>query len=318
MIKSTKGAVPTAAAMSQSVLVQPFQSFQPQDILDSSQITAGFTRDQNLQLFEHTKRIAELNEETARMNNERVRMENEKVKIELEQARLKIGKIRNGVGKAAGNFKEDKEDDEGGISLEIKPITTRFPRLQQEQIVNILRNKFKPINLCRLYRGMSFFHEEEEGVYVVNGVLTMKKVGGTYKDYGTSFYDAWSEAFFFYSTIMVFLFGKTSPDLVLALGEFRTKIHELSRVYEWQGAVLPLAIDAHTEILAAQPTEATSWIIRDKLQELYCTPLTVLNVKRSVGGDMGGRSTSRKRSRSPRQTPAQNKKQAGSRLREFH
>ena len=107
--------------MSQPAPAQPSQSFQPQDVLDSSQTIKGFTQDQILQFLEHTKRIAELEEmtrllnERARLINEIARLENEKVKLEREQARLELEMTPNDVGKAAGNFKEGTEDDPGGI-----------------------------------------------------------------------------------------------------------------------------------------------------------------------------------------------------------
>lgn len=234
---------------------------------------------------EKARRLARMEEERAQLANDKARMENEKARIELEKARLKLENLKSGGSKAAGNVEGGVLDDDEG---------ERFPGLPQGQIVKLFGDKFKPINLYRLYRGRGFRQEEEEdGTHVVNGVLKMKKVGVTYKDYGTSFYDVWSEAFFLYSDILFALFGKTSPDVFSALGKFRTKIHELSQVYERQAAVLPLAMDAHTDILATQPTEAASCAIRQKLQEFHCTPLKVLGNRRS------DRSAPRRRSRSP-------------------
>lgn len=231
------------------------------------------------------------------MESDKARMEMDKARVELEKAQLELENLRSGNSRVISNVGGgggDGNDDEGETPPEVRPIMARFPGLPQEQVVKIFNNKFKPMNLYQLYRGRGFRHEEdEEGAHVVNGVLKMKKVGVTYKDFDTSFYDVWSKAFFLYSDIMFSLFGKTSPDLFSALGIFRSKIHELAQVYEWQAAVLPLTIDAHTDILITQPTEANSWTIRQELQEFYCTPLKVLSVRRS------DKSTPRRRSRSP-------------------
>lgn len=55
-----------------------------------------------------------------------------------------------------------------------------------------------------------------------------------------------------YMTILVSVFGKEAPDLHAALAEFYSSIHELSTIYKWQEAVLPMAIEAHTFIVAQQ------------------------------------------------------------------
>lgn len=38
------------------------------------------------------------------------------------------------------------------------------------------------------------------------------RTSGSYKDFGKSFMDIWSEAFLNYSTIFISLFGKEAPD----------------------------------------------------------------------------------------------------------
>lgn len=82
----------------------------------------------------------------------------------------------------------------------------------------------------------------------------MRKVTGSYKDYGKN-NTLWSEAFLNYASIVVSLFGTTSPTLHLALANFHRDIIGLSTVYKWQPRVLPLALDLHTHIVKGHPTD---------------------------------------------------------------
>lgn len=59
-----------------------------------------------------------------------------------------------------------------------------------------------------------------------------EKILGTYKHFGESFHEVWSEAFHHYSTVLVSLFGKEALDLHAALSEFYSNIHESSTVYK--------------------------------------------------------------------------------------
>ena len=64
-------------------------------------------------------------------------------------------------------------------------------------------------------------------------MLKLRKTSGTYKHFGKSFHEVWSEALQNYNTILVSLFGKETPDLHTALVEFYSNIYKLSTVYEW-------------------------------------------------------------------------------------
>lgn len=70
-----------------------------------------------------------------------------------------------------------------------------------------------------------------------------------YKDFGKSFYKAWLEAFYNYTIVLMLLFGKEVPHLHITLAEFYRSIYKLSIVYEWQEAVLLIAIKAHIYIV---------------------------------------------------------------------
>ncbi len=192
----------------------------------------------------------------------------------------------------------DEEDDiTGEVHTEVKSITLRFAGLPKEEIVRIFQNKFKPINLycLRHIHGLQFdsLHDQDR-IGIEDGMFKLRKTSGTYKDFGKSFYEVWTDAFHNYTTILVSLFGREVPDLHSALAEFYINIYELSTVFEWQEAVLPMAIEAHTFIVAQQPTDPSKWVIPEKFQGRFCT------VRRMIGmGSIMGAGAKRKRSRSP-------------------
>lgn len=124
-------------------------------------------------------------------------------------------------------------------------------------------------------------------------MLRLGKTSGTYKDFGESFFEVWANAFHNYTTVLVSLFGKEAPDLHAALQNFYSSIYELSTVYEWQEAVLPMAMEAHTYIIAQQPKDPAKWVIPEKFQGRFCTPRTMIGMGAATGANK------RKRSRSP-------------------
>ncbi len=153
----------------------------------------------------------------------------------------------------------DEEDDiTGEVATEVISITFRFAGLLKEEIVRIFQNKFMPINLYRLrhMRGLQLdsLHDQDR-IGIEDGIFKLRKTLGTYKDFDKSFYKVWADAFHNYITILVSFFGREVPDLHSALVEFYTNIFELSTVYEWQEAVLRIAIEAHTFIVAQKPTD---------------------------------------------------------------
>ncbi len=176
-------------------------------------------------------------------------------------------------------------------------ITFWFAGLLEKEIVRISRDKFKLINLYRLpqMRGLRFdsLHDQDR-IGIEDGMLKLRKTSETYKDFGKSFYEVWADVFHNYTTILVSLFGREVPDLHSALAEFYTNIYKLSKVYEWQEAVLLMAIEAHTFIVAQQPTDPSKWVIPEKFQGRFCTARTMIG----MGSIMGG-GAKKKRSRSP-------------------
>lgn len=108
------------------------------------------------------------------------------------------------------------KDLQGEVPPKVSDLSFQFVELPQEEIVKIFRNKFKRINLYQLrhIRGLIFeAYQDEEKIEFKDGMLKLQKTSKIYKDYGSSFYEVWSEAFINYTSIMVSLFGAIAPCL---------------------------------------------------------------------------------------------------------
>ena len=91
-----------------------------------------------------------------------------------------------------------------------------------------------------------------------------------------------------------------SPDLHAATSQFYQKISELSRVYHWECAVLPLTMDIHTHITTIQPSDPVAWTIPEFFIARFCnSDTTISNV---VPLSTLGISTSSKRKRDASET----------------
>ncbi len=152
----------------------------------------------------------------------------------------------------------EEDDITSEVPTKVMSITLGFSGLPQEEILRIFQNKFKQINLYRLchIRGLLLdsLHDQDR-IGIEDGMLKLRKTSGTYKNFGKSFYEVCADAFHNYTTILVSLFGREVLDLHSTLSEFYTNIYELSIVYDWRETVLPMAIEAHTFIVAQQTTD---------------------------------------------------------------
>ena len=107
--------------------------------------------------------------------------------------------------------------------------------------------------------------------------MKLKQVTGTLRDFGST-WDIWSESFINYCLIMVDFFGTTFPTLHRVLLLYYNKVRRLSKIYEWQTAILPLAIDYHTEIPTGNHTDVDAWALHQDWINQYCSPNHILSV----------------------------------------
>lgn len=190
------------------------------------------------------------------------------------------------------------EDDDiiGEVPPEVANISLCFAGPPQEEIVRIFHNTFKAMNLYRLrhMRGLRYeAFQDQERIGIEDRMLRLRKTSGTYIDFGKSFHEVWSEAFINYTAMLVSLFGKKAPSLYPVLTQFYGNILQFSKVYKWQEALLPMAIEVHMHIIAQQPSDTQKWVIPAEFQGRFCTPMTMIGMETLLGIDK------RKRSRSP-------------------
>lgn len=82
----------------------------------------------------------------------------------------------------------------------------------------------------RHMRGLRYeAFQDQERIGIEDRMLRLRKTSGTYKDFGKSFHEVWSEAFINYTAILVSLFGKKAPSLYTVLTQFYGNILQLSK-----------------------------------------------------------------------------------------
>lgn len=209
----------------------------------SNIMQSGLTAEQNARLFE---------------------IASEKAKFERTQARL-VEAARQAASGAA-------EDE---IPKEVRSLADQLMGLPQREIEKIFRNKFQPMNLheLRFIKGREDMYRYE--IVFENRVLKVRREAGSFKNYGIDS-EIWSEAFLNYAAILVAFFGVSNPKLHFALYSFHREVIDLSKIYQWQGGVLPMALDFHTHIVQGDPADPSRWEIPARWQARYCNPLTVL------------------------------------------
>lgn len=203
-----------------------------------------------------------------------------RVQLLREESQARIQTMMTPGNGAQQHGKGDKDDPNSvEIPAEVKTLSVRFAGLPQEEVVQIFNGKFKPVNLFKLryMKGQSYeAYYGQDHIQIDNSKLRIKKSQGFYKNFGKSVHEVWAEAFINYQTIIVSFFGKTVPDLHAATNSFYQKILELSRVYDWERAVLPLAIDVHTNIVSVSASDPKAWVIPDPFQARFCNVSTAL------------------------------------------
>lgn len=196
---------------------------------------------------------------------------------ENEESRAKIAAIQSAaVTAAAPRNRVDEEEPVGEISPAALLVASRYPGLPKAEIARIFANKFRPENLYKLrhLKGRED-KDRDENITIENGLMKLKRVTGTLRDFGST-WDIWSESFINYCMIMVDFFGTAFPTLHRVLLLYYTKVRKLSKIYEWQTAILPLAIDYHTEITTGNHTDVDAWTLPQDWIDQYCSPNHIL------------------------------------------
>ena len=169
-----------------------------------------------------------------------------------------------------------REDEEVSID-EISPIILSvagcYPSLLKAEIARIYENRFNPENLYKFCHLKG--HEDkdrDENITFEYSQMIIKKVTSTLRDFGNTI-DIWLDGFLNYSMVMVNFFGIAFPSLFRALLTYHSKICHLSRIYDWQHTVLPLAIDYHSKITTGTHTKVEAWVLPQHWVDQYCSLL---------------------------------------------
>ncbi len=88
--------------------------------------------------------------------------------------------------------------------------------------------------------------------------------------------------------------ASTHPLLVNALLDYHEEIIELSRTYNWQGAVLPVAIQYHIVLTMENPLDHTKWPLPRAWVDRHCTSTKTLSSK-SGSGPLSADSTNKRK-----------------------
>ena len=267
----------TSPRLSTTKFYSPMATRNQQTLIDSDHSIYGLTAEQSQQIFEIYRQKAE--DERAAVAREHA-FKLECMKKESNARIAAAAAVRTAPGPAAAQWSLGNDDDIiGEIPKEVQSLNIRFAGLPQVEIVRIFHNKFKPINLYRLrhMRGQRYeSYYDQERIGIQDGMLKLRKTSGSYEDYGKSFDKVWSESFLNYIAIMVSLFAPITAELKAALITYYDNILQLAQVYEWQEAVLPLAIEVHTYISSLQPSDPTKWVIPPEVQGRLCNPGTLI------------------------------------------
>lgn len=232
-----------------------------------------FTAEQQQQLFDLTMATAIQAKELA-----------------VKESEARIAALSKGLLTPASSVTVEEDDDSiGELPLEARRVATAYPGLPRKEIAAIFRGKFIPENLykLRLLYGRDDIDRTTRFTIGPSGDLQFKRIKGTLKDFGNNA-AIWSQGFINYTSIMVDLFGITVPLLHQKLLAYHQQIIELSTTYDWQHAVLPLAIEYHTEIVAVNHIDVDAWSIPRQWVDRFCTSNMAV---RSVSATSSGSAT---------------------------
>jgi len=197
-------------------------------------------------------------------------------------AEAEIEAIRNGRYAEVSSGEPGNTDDSGEISLPIdnalQGLYKKFPGLKRDLIKSIRHSKFIPRMLFKLRyaQGVNTDRRTQE-VLIKDGKIEV--VAKDYlKDYGRTS-SIWTEGFVNYAAISVEFFGTEFPGLHIALSRFMLDIIELEKIYDWQTAVLPLALQFHEELaddgLCSDPSR---WTLDRQYVDRFCNATRLKSV----------------------------------------
>lgn len=234
---------------------------------------ANFTPSQQDTLFQLAVEAATQAKEHA------AEMATQAKELALKESEARIAAFTNGVLTPQSSVSTIEEDNDaiGELPLEARKVAAQYPGLPRKEIAAIFKGKFIPENLykLRLMYGRDDVDRTTRFTIGLDGDLQFKRIKGTLKDFGSTT-TIWSTGFLSYTSIMLDFFSSAVPTLHQKLYAYHYQIMELSTIYDWQEAVLPLTIEYHTEIVSVNHIDVEAWTIPRTWVDRFCSPLKII------------------------------------------
>jgi hypothetical protein len=143
-----------------------------------------------------------------------------------------------------------------------------FPTIPKKHVIAIARNAFDPGNLPYLENIILDDHTSDVTISFEDGKLKQSKSVG--KASAIKSPAIWSKNFITYVRVVSVFHGVQHPQIVNKLLDLHNTIVELSQTYDWQKAVLPLALLIHRTGLHKGFADLNAWDPPTNLIDRYC------------------------------------------------
>lgn len=176
------------------------------------------------------------------------------------------------MGLATPTVDAEDDDDLSKLPLAAQATLSQFFGIHPKYLKQIYQKKFHADNLCRLTFTSSFDESEKTRLtYDEDGhSMVSTKLKGKLADYGRD-PTIWSEGFLNYSSIEQAFHGNDYPFLNRAHIVFHTDILNLAKSYNWENAVLKLALDFHKQRTFMKTLhDHTAWVVTERIILQYC------------------------------------------------
>jgi hypothetical protein len=207
----------------------------------------------------------------ALMAEEKRKMAEEKRKQELHDLDVRQREAQmTGIAGPSTSAAIVPVDDLGEILL--SPVERQqvlsFPTIPKKHVIAIARNTFDPGNLPYLESLTLDDHTPDVTISFEDGKLKQSKSVG--KASAIKSPAIWTKNFITYVRVVSIFHGVQHPKIVDKLLEFHNTIMELSHTYDWQKAVLPLALLLHRTGLHKGFADLDAWEPPTNLIDRYC------------------------------------------------
>jgi hypothetical protein len=163
------------------------------------------------------------------------------------------------------------EDDysESSLSPSERVQVLLFPTIPKKHVIAITRNTFDPGNLPYLENVILEDHTSDFNITIEEGKLKQSKNVAKVSAFGKN-YSIWSTNFITYVSVVSIFHGVTHPQLVSKLLAFHNLIIDLAKTYDWQKAVLALALLHHRTALQKGFANLIAWEVPANLIDRHC------------------------------------------------